>query len=102
AKYGNRLSRSTPHHFSSVFAYDASRSHRSCYNFSTIPPHWLHDVRDYLDESLLQHWIGRTADNNLHLLGWQSYVKYIVFVPPLPLNLLDLGHRITPKIQNVD
>ncbi|KAG8337073.1 hypothetical protein J6590_032529 [Homalodisca vitripennis] len=36
AKYGNRLSRSTPHHFSSVFAYGASRSHRSCYNFSTI------------------------------------------------------------------
>ncbi|KAG8271035.1 hypothetical protein J6590_071412 [Homalodisca vitripennis] len=25
AKYGNRLSRSTPHHFSSVFAYGASR-----------------------------------------------------------------------------
>ncbi|KAG8318230.1 hypothetical protein J6590_006543 [Homalodisca vitripennis] len=36
AKYGNRLSRSTPHYFSSVFAYSASRSHRSCYNFSTI------------------------------------------------------------------
>ncbi|KAG8336711.1 Zinc finger protein [Homalodisca vitripennis] len=28
AKYDNRLSRSTPHHFSSVFAYGASRSHR--------------------------------------------------------------------------
>ncbi|KAG8331475.1 hypothetical protein J6590_041089 [Homalodisca vitripennis] len=28
AEYGNRLSRSTPHHFSSVFAYGASRSHR--------------------------------------------------------------------------
>ncbi|KAG8269389.1 hypothetical protein J6590_004683 [Homalodisca vitripennis] len=36
AKYGNRLSRSIPHHFSSVFAYGASRSHRSCYKFSTI------------------------------------------------------------------
>ncbi|KAG8318559.1 hypothetical protein J6590_001675 [Homalodisca vitripennis] len=28
AEYGNRLSSSTPHHFSSVFAYGASRSHR--------------------------------------------------------------------------
>ncbi|KAG8333129.1 hypothetical protein J6590_009592 [Homalodisca vitripennis] len=29
AEYGNRLSSSTPHHFSSVFAYGASRSHRN-------------------------------------------------------------------------
>ncbi|KAG8262947.1 hypothetical protein J6590_042748 [Homalodisca vitripennis] len=44
AKYGNRLSRSTPHHFSSVFAYGASRSHRSCYKFSTICVYILHHV----------------------------------------------------------
>ncbi|KAG8293303.1 hypothetical protein J6590_020908 [Homalodisca vitripennis] len=40
AEYGNTLSSSTPHHFSSVFAYGASRSHRSCYKFPTILVIW--------------------------------------------------------------
>lgn len=80
------------------------------------PPHWLHDVRDYLDESLPHRWIGRAADNNLPLFRWPprspdltpcdfflwGYVKDRVFVPPLPLNLLELRHRITAAVQSVD
>lgn len=80
------------------------------------PPHWLHDVRDYLDESLPQRWIGRAADDNLNLLRWPprspdltpcdfflwGYVKDRVFVPPLPLTLLELRNRITAAVQSVN
>ncbi|PSN39394.1 hypothetical protein C0J52_22688 [Blattella germanica] len=80
------------------------------------PPHWHTDVRDYLDEVLPHRWIVRaTADNN-GLAFWPprspdhtpcdsflwGFVKYRVFVPPLPLKLDDLKQRIRQDVASVD
>ncbi|KAG8247054.1 hypothetical protein J6590_070531, partial [Homalodisca vitripennis] len=47
AKYGNRLSRSTSHHFSSVFAYGASRSHRDAIVSCSVADdvEWLYNTK---------------------------------------------------------
>ncbi|KAG8311468.1 hypothetical protein J6590_042334 [Homalodisca vitripennis] len=73
AKYGNRLSRSTPHHFSSVFAYGASRSHRQ--PKAVIGVLWnlvnLHDISDdsIQDRKLLPVSLLQLANLTPRLLG---------------------------------
>lgn len=80
------------------------------------PPHWHLDVRDYLDERLPLRWIGRATDDNESLMRWPprspdltpcdfflwGYVKDKVFIPPLPLSLLELKQRIIRAIESIE
>ncbi|KAG8257001.1 hypothetical protein J6590_057796 [Homalodisca vitripennis] len=94
AKYGNRLSRSTPHHFSSVFAYGASRSHRGTdltlrifegtvsmdgarwRNRRRSPAEYLFRGPPKLSTALLTHiWIFKaTMVHNSHIHQWRCFV----------------------------
>lgn len=80
------------------------------------PPHWHHEVRNYLDEQLPHRWIGRATDDNVTLMRWPprspdltpcdfflwGYVKDQVFTPPLPLSLIELRQRITRAVESIE
>ena len=65
-------------------------------------------MRDYLNETLPNRWIGRHTAGDLALLSWPprspnltpcdffllGFVKDNVYVPPLPQNLEELKNRI--------
>jgi hypothetical protein len=69
-------------------------------------------VRHYLNANLPQRWIGRAANVDLRrspkspdltpcdFFLW-GYVKYTVFVPPLPIDIDDLKRRITEVVAAV-
>ncbi|GFY74577.1 uncharacterized protein TNIN_376761 [Trichonephila inaurata madagascariensis] len=61
------------------------------------PPHSHNDVRRYLKEYLPQHWIGQSGrdvkvspDMTLCDIFLWGFMKDKVFVPPLPLDLVEL------------
>jgi hypothetical protein len=73
------------------------------------------EVRNYLDANLPQLWIGRATGDNMSLTCWPplspdltpcnylwGYVKYNVFVPPVPVTLDDLKQSITTATTGVD
>lgn len=79
------------------------------------PPHWHLDVRNFLNQSLPERWIGRIGNEDLALHFWPprspdltpcdyflwGYVKESVYVPPLPATLVDLKNRITAAVHSV-
>jgi len=74
------------------------------------PPHYLGEVREYLNTRFPGRWIGRVA-----LIAWPprspdltpldfflwGFVKDRVFVPPLPANFVELRTRITAAVAKV-
>ena len=76
------------------------------YQQDGTPPHFHHDVRGYLSDTLPHRWIGRASQDDSPLLLrsldltpcdiflW-GYVKDHVFVPPMPLDLAELRQRLS-------
>ncbi|KAG8252362.1 hypothetical protein J6590_059222 [Homalodisca vitripennis] len=50
-----------------VHTADCCQQYQQC-SKDGAHPRWLKGVRDYLDESLAQRWIGRAANDNMPLL----------------------------------
>ena len=76
------------------------------------PPHFHHDVRAYLNDTLPHRWIGRASQDyspplpwlprSPDLTMWWGYVKYHVFVLPMPLDLSELRQRIEHAVACID
>ena len=74
------------------------------------PPHYLGEVREYLNTRFPGRWIGRAAPiawpprspdlTPLDFFLW-GFVKDQVFVPPLPANVVELRTRITAAVAKV-
>ena len=74
------------------------------------PPHYLGEVREYLNTRFPGRWIGRAAPiawpprspdlTPLDFFLW-GFVKDRVFVPPLPANVVELRTRITAAVAKV-
>lgn len=74
------------------------------------PPHYLTDVRDYLNDRFPNQWIGRSAPiawpprspdlTPLDFFLW-GFIKDMVYVPPLPATLPDLRARIYAAVEQV-
>jgi hypothetical protein len=75
-----------------------------------VPPHYLHEVHEYLNTRFAGRWIGRAAPVGLpprspdliplDIFLW-GFVKDRVFVPPLPANVTELRTRITAAVAEV-
>ena len=77
------------------------------YQQDGAPPHFHHDVRGYLNDTLTHRWIGRVSQDDSPLLPWPprspdltpcdfflwGYVKDHVFVPPMHLDLAELRSK---------
>ena len=80
------------------------------------PPHFLGDVRSYLNIEFPNRWIGRSSADDKPLLSWPprspdltpcdfflwSYIKDRVYVPPLPCDLKQLKERIKHAVASID
>ena len=80
------------------------------------PPHWCLTVRQYLNTTLPDRWLGRSGQTDRVLLRWSprspdltpcdfflwGYVKDLVYVPPLPRDMEDLQTRITEALATID
>ena len=80
------------------------------------PPHFDHDVRGYLNDTLSHSWIGRASQDGSLFLPWPPrspdlspcdfflccYVKDHVFVPLMPLDLAELRQRIEHAVAGID
>ena len=74
------------------------------------PPHYLKNVRDFLDLRFPGRWIGRGGPTSwpprspdltpLDFFLW-GFLKDQVYVPPLPANLAELRNRITAAVELV-
>ncbi|PSN45669.1 hypothetical protein C0J52_22361 [Blattella germanica] len=69
------------------------------------PPHCSRHVRQYLNETLPNRWIGRWPPRSPDLTPcdfflW-GFVKDKVYVPPLPQNIEELKNRIHTAIRSV-
>ncbi|PNF13977.1 hypothetical protein B7P43_G08668, partial [Cryptotermes secundus] len=74
------------------------------------PPHYLGEVREYLNTRFPGRWIGRAAPiawpprspdlTPLDFFLW-GFVKDRVFVPPLPVNVVELRTRIPASVAEV-
>ena len=74
------------------------------------PPHYLTEVRDYLNDRFPNQWIGRSAPiawpprsqdlTPLDFFLW-GFIKDMVYVPPLPATLPDLRARIYAAVEQV-
>src|SRR5215510_12452991 len=69
------------------------------------PPHYLGEVREYLNTRFPGRWIGRAAPiawppRSPDFFLWE-FVKDRVFVPPLPANVVELRTRITAAVAKV-
>jgi hypothetical protein len=64
------------------------------------PPHYLEELREYLNTRFPGRWIGRAAPPrspdliSLYFFLWR-FVEDRVFVPPLPANVAEPRTRIT-------
>jgi hypothetical protein len=74
------------------------------------PPHYLEEVREYLNNRFPGRWIGRVApiawpprSTDFTPLGFSfwRFHKNLVFVPPLPANVAELRTRITAAVAAV-
>ena len=79
------------------------------------PPHFHRNVRVLLNRVLQQRWIECAAKGDNHLLPWPpvsqdltpcdfflwGFVKDSVYVPPLPMSLIELRDRITHALQTI-
>ena len=80
------------------------------------PPHWMLDVREYLNHELPNRWIGRVGADDQALIPWPprspdltpcdfylwGYIKDRVYVPPLPQTLVQLRERINNAVMAID
>ncbi|PNF32120.1 hypothetical protein B7P43_G02841 [Cryptotermes secundus] len=74
------------------------------------PPHYLGEVREYLNTRFPVRWIGRAAPiawsprspglTPVDVILW-GFFKDRVLVPPLPANVVELRTRITASVAEV-
>jgi hypothetical protein len=74
-------------------------------HFQQAAPHYLEEVREYLNTRFPGLWIGRAAPiawppRSPDFFLW-GFVKDRVFVPPLPANVAELRTRITAAVAGV-
>lgn len=76
------------------------------------PPHWHHHVRDWLNVTVPDRWIGRHGPNDRACFAWPprspdltpcdfflwGFIKDRVYVPPLPADIPELRHRIEAAV----
>ncbi|GFU44617.1 DUF4817 domain-containing protein [Trichonephila clavipes] len=76
------------------------------------PPHWHFSVRDWLDITVPNQWIGRKEPPDKICIGWPprspdltscdfylwGFIKNCVCVPPLPGDLSDERHRMEEDV----
>ena len=81
----------------------------------SAPTHFHRNVRVLLNCVLQQHWIGRAAKGDSHLLPWPprsldltpcsfflwGFVKDSVYIPTLPMSLRELRDRITHALLTI-
>ena len=86
------------------------------YQQDGAPPHFHHNVLEYLDATLAHRWIGRGSQDDYPLLPWPRrssgllhvifslwiYVKNCVFVPVLPCDFTQLRERILHGVTDID
>ena len=86
------------------------------YQQDGVPPYCSFNVRQYLNATLHNKWIGRAENDDFVLLHWPprspdltpcdfflwGYVKGLVYVPPLPTSEDDLKTRITEALKIID
>ena len=86
------------------------------YQLDGAPCHYHCNVRNFLNETLPQRWIGRAVNNDQHLLLWPprspdltpcdfflwGYVKDNAYKPPLLQNVRELQDRIRAVVQTID
>ncbi|KAG8303110.1 hypothetical protein J6590_108196 [Homalodisca vitripennis] len=80
------------------------------YQQNGAPPHYLTDVRDFLNGRFPGRWIGRSGQiawpprspdlTPMDFFLW-GFIKDKVYVPPLPASLADLRRRITAAVAEV-
>jgi hypothetical protein len=96
---------------SCVFWFDeGDQEGRIHFQQDGAPPHYLGEVREYLNTRFPGRWIGRAAPiawpprspdlTPLDFFLW-GFVKDRVFVPPLPANVVELRTRITAAVADV-
>ena len=80
------------------------------------PPHWKTEVRNYLDQTLPQRWVGRATDTNKTFARWPprspdltpcdfhlwGYLKDKVYTHPLPEVLKALKRCIKAAVKTID
>lgn len=80
------------------------------------PPHWSLRVRQFLNTTLPDRWIGRSGQNDHDLMSWPprspdltpcdfflwGFVKGLVYVPPIPRDVDELKARITKAVATID
>ncbi|XP_029656404.1 uncharacterized protein LOC115230342 [Octopus sinensis] len=81
-----------------------------------VLPHWNLRVRQYLNTTLPDRWIGRSGRDDRVLMLWPpkssdftpcdfflwEVVKGLVYVPPLPKDVDELKARITKAVATID
>lgn len=80
------------------------------YQQDGAPPHFLTEVRDFLDGRFPGRWIGRAGPiawpprspdlTPLDFFLW-GFIKDKVYIPPLPKSLQDLRNRISAAVDEV-
>lgn len=79
------------------------------------PPHWHSDVRDWLNVTVPERWIGRKGPTDRACFEWPprspdltpcdfylwGFIKDRVYVPPLPADLPDLRNRIAAAVATI-
>ena len=80
------------------------------------PPQWSVNLKQCLNATLHNKWIGHAGNDNCLLLHWPprspdltpcefflwGHVKELVYVPPLPTSVDDLKTRITEALKTID
>jgi hypothetical protein len=84
--------------------YEDDHEGRTHFQQHGAPPHYVREVREYLNTRFPGQWISRAAPiawpprssdlTSLDFLWWR-FVKDRVFVPPLPANFAEFQTRIT-------
>ena len=85
------------------------------YQLDGAPCHYQRNVRNFLNETLPNRWIGRAVNNDRNLLLWPprspdlttcdfflwGYVKDNAYKPPFPQNVRELQDRIRAVVQTL-
>ena len=80
------------------------------------PPYWSLRVRQLLNATLRDRWIGRSDQDHCFLMSWPAssadltpcdfflwwFLTVLVYVPPLPKDVDELKSRITEAVATID